>query len=359
MFQTFAILIACAAAGASDGSGRRAVRWGIMGTGTIATDFVRVLSGMEDAEVVAVGSRSAEKAASFAAAHNVVGARAHGSYDDLTSDASVDVVYIATPSARHVADSLLCLAAGKHVLCEKSMAATAEDAELVLALARERRLFFLHGVWSRFFPAMRAIREVIDSGAIGTVRSAHASFCQADGAGSCSAMAETGIYCVQFLSWAFGGQEAEVTGVAYELDRESGHDTHVAATLRFGAAGADGGGIGTLECSLRHASPREALICGTEGVIRVPFPFWCPTRFTVQRMEGAASQQMGEQKEFSFDLPPAEGPFHFVHSAGLAHEVAAVHACLRAGETEAAEFDSDECLRVMRLVSQVRAHFVS
>lgn len=343
------IWLACAAAEAPD---RRAVRWGIMGTGTIATDFVRVLHGLVDAEVVAVGSRTSERAESFAAALGIAGARGYGSYAELAADGQVDIIYIATPSSRHVPDSLLCLEAGKHVLCEKSMAPTAEEASRVLSLARERGLFFLHGVWSRFFPAMRAIRQAIDSGAIGTVCSAHASFCQADGAGSCSAMAETGIYCVQFLAWAFGGREAEVGGVCYELDPHTGHDTHVAATLHF-----SGGGIGTLECSLRHPSPREAVICGTRGVIRVSFPFWCPTRFSIQRMSGPASQTWDPPEQHEFRLPEIDGPFHFVHSEGLAYEAAAVHACLRAGVTQAEDFTSDECLQVMRLVSQVRAHW--
>ena len=79
-------------------------------------------------------------------------------------------MYVATPSLRHVEDSLACLRAGRAVLCEKSMAPTAEEAEQVLALARERRLFFCHGVWSRFFPVMTKLREVIDSGVIGEVR---------------------------------------------------------------------------------------------------------------------------------------------------------------------------------------------
>ena len=146
---------------------RRPVRWGILGTGSIASDFGRVLTSMRgDAEVVAVGSRSGDRAAAFAAELGLVGACAHGSYEALVADPAVDVVYVATPSTRHVSDSLLCLRAGKAVLCEKSMAPTAAEAAEVLALARERGLFFLHGVWSRFFPAMRALRELLSSGAL-------------------------------------------------------------------------------------------------------------------------------------------------------------------------------------------------
>mmetsp|Transcript_68573 Transcript_68573/g.190948 ORF Transcript_68573/g.190948 Transcript_68573/m.190948 type:complete len:134 (+) Transcript_68573:4860-5261(+) len=80
------------------------------------------------------------------------------------------------------------------------------------------KLFFLHGVWSRFFPAMSELRRVIDSGEIGEVVSAHASFCQNDGAGACSATLETGIYCAQFIQWAMGGVAPEsVEGVNFRL----------------------------------------------------------------------------------------------------------------------------------------------
>lgn len=271
-------------------------------------------------------------------------------------------MYIATPSLRHVEDSLACLRAGRAVLCEKSMAPTAEEAEQVLALARERKLFFCHGVWSRFFPVMTKLREVIDSGVIGEVCSAHASFCQADGAGSCSATLETGIYCAQFLLWAFGGERAEaprVSGVTYDLHPDSGLDQHVCALLHFGGGDGAPRGVGTLECSLRHPSPRAATICGTKGVIRVAYPFWCPTSFTVQTMTGVSSQTWSDETEHSVPLPAGiRGDFNFVNSQGLAYEAAEATRCVRAGELEPAAFDSEACLKVMRVISEVRSHFV-
>jgi dihydrodiol dehydrogenase / D-xylose 1-dehydrogenase (NADP) len=237
------------------------IRWGIMGTGAIASDFTRVLKQLPEAEVAAVGSRTAERAAEFASACELDGdVTLHASYEALVADDSLDIVYVATPSLRHVDDSLACLEAGRAVLCEKSMAPSAEEAERVLEKARRRNLFFCHGVWSRFFPAMAGIRKAIESGAIGEVRSVHCSFCQADGAGSCSATLETGIYCAQFALWAFGGAAPRVAGVTYQLHPESGLDTHVCALLAFPC-----GGTATLECSLGHPSPREATICGTKG----------------------------------------------------------------------------------------------
>ena len=187
----------------------RAIRWGIMGSGRIASDMTRVLTQLPNTEVVAAGSRSAETAELFAGRFGIP--KAHGSYAALAADADCDVVYVATPSMRHVQDSIMCLEGGRAVLCEKAMAPSAAEATRVLNVAREKELFFLHGVWSRFFPAMAAIRDAIRSGAIGDVVSAHASFGQDDGAGQASATLETGIYCAQFLQWAMAVSYTHLT----------------------------------------------------------------------------------------------------------------------------------------------------
>ena len=333
----------------------KTIRWGILGTGKIANDFCNVLRRNSNAEIVAIGSRSWESAKSFARRLDIQQATIYDSDDAFARDDAIDIVYIATPSSRHVEDSLRCLKAGRHVLCEKSMAYDAEQTAAVLSTARDKNCFFLHGVWSRFFPAMHQIRSLIESGVIGDVYSAHASFCQNEGAGSCSAMAETGIYCVQFLTFIFAGRDATVKGVAYVADHDgsSGFDSHTAATLAF-----QGGGIGTFECSLRHASARDAIICGTQGVIRVKYPFWCPTSISVQVMNGEASQTWSKEEVINFPLPKnaeqGKEHFNFINSRGLAYEVDAVHRCLSRGHLEAEEFDSTECMRVMRLVSEVR-----
>jgi len=342
---------------ADDASSRPAVRWGIMGTGAIAADMVRVLRTMPDTTVAAVGSRTAERASEFAdsARLDADATTLHASYDALIADESLDVVYVATPSLRHVDDTLACLAAGRAVVCEKSMASSADDVKRVLQAAATAKLFFLHAVWSRFFPAMTRLREVLRSGAIGKVTSAHASFCQADGAGACSATLETGIYCAQFLLWVFDDAAPTVGGVVHSLHQDSAHDQHVAALLSFPC-----GGIGTLECSLRHASPREATICGTKGVITVPFPFWCPTTFTVQPMDGSASQTFGEPRTLEEALPEAGdgAPFNFVNSQGLAYEASEVNRCLREGLLEAPAFGAEACLRVMQVIDDIRKHWV-
>ena len=257
----------------SEDSSTRTVRWAILGSGSIANDMVQILKQLPNTHVLAIGSRSAEGAKRFGDKWGIP--RQYPTYEEAASDPDVDICYIATPSLRHPQDCLLAIQNGKAVLCEKSMAPNDTITKQVLDAAKSANLLFIHGVWSRFFPAMQKIREIIDSGDIGTVRSARASFCQNDGAGSCSALLETGIYCAQFLQWALedpkecGSGAGPVVRGACQTLHESGKDEHVTAIIEF-----PGKKIGSFECSLAHCSDRSATIYGSAGTIEVPFPFW-------------------------------------------------------------------------------------
>jgi predicted dehydrogenase len=109
-------------------------RWGIAATGGIAASFAQALHETEGAELVAVCSRTQERADAFAREHGI--ARAHGSYEALAGDAEVDVVYVATPHSRHCSDAIRYLEAGKHVLCEKPLAVDQRAAARMVATAR-------------------------------------------------------------------------------------------------------------------------------------------------------------------------------------------------------------------------------
>src|SRR5215213_10403881 len=152
----------------------RKFRWGILGTGAIAKQFVQGLRSLPEAHVFAVGSRSEASAAKFADRRNIP--RRHASYEDLASDPDVDVVYIATPHPFHAQNATLCLQAGKAVLCEKPFCVNAAEAERVVELARKKRLFIMEGMWTRFFPLMEEVRRLVSEGAIGEVRMLNVDF---------------------------------------------------------------------------------------------------------------------------------------------------------------------------------------
>src|SRR5690242_8331636 len=150
------------------------IRWGILGTGAIAKQFAKGLAVLKDAELTAVGSRSSASADAFGNEFNVK--RRHASYAALAADPNVDVIYVATPHPMHCANTLLCLEAGKHVLCEKPFTVNAFEAREIVAKARSKKLFLMEAMWTRFIPVIVRTRQWIKDGAIGKPRMVMADF---------------------------------------------------------------------------------------------------------------------------------------------------------------------------------------
>ena len=142
-------------------------RWGIISTGRIANDFARGVAQLPDAVVAAVGSRTQRAADAFGDEHGVE--RRYASYEALAADPELDAIYVATPHPFHAPNCIMCLEAGKAVLCEKPFTINAAELEKVVALAREKRLFLMEGMWSRFMPATVRLRELLASGVIGDI----------------------------------------------------------------------------------------------------------------------------------------------------------------------------------------------
>ncbi len=144
------------------------IRWGIVGTGNIAQQFAKGLSSLPDSQLLAIGSRREETAREFANNYQVP--HAYASYEELASSTDVDVVYIATPHIYHKPNTLLCLKAGKAVVCEKPLAINAKEAIEMIAVAREQKLFLMEAMWTRFIPLMAKVRELLTQKVIGEVR---------------------------------------------------------------------------------------------------------------------------------------------------------------------------------------------
>ncbi|KAK1824652.1 D-xylose 1-dehydrogenase (NADP(+)) [Friedmanniomyces endolithicus] len=155
------------------------VKWGILATGGIAETFARDLwpnpecRGVKDIEhkvVAAASSSSAKRAQDFLKeVRGVEGAKAYGSYEELVKDENVDIIYIATPHSHHYQNAMLCLEAGKNVLCEKAFTTNAPQLEALIKKAREKKVFLMEAVWTRYFPLSIYVRDIITSGKIGPV----------------------------------------------------------------------------------------------------------------------------------------------------------------------------------------------
>jgi predicted dehydrogenase len=316
----------------------RKFRWGILGTGAIARQFVKGLRSLPEAEVFAVGSRSEASAAEFADQRNIPRRRA--SYEALASDPDVDVVYIATPHPFHAENAELCLQSGKAVLCEKPFCVNAAEAERVIELAREKGLFIMEGMWTRFFPLMEEVRRLLSKGAIGEVRMLNVDFgFRADldpasrlferrlGGG---ALLDVGVYCVSFASMVLGRPSGFVS---LPHLGETGVDEQASIILEH-----EGGRFANLSIGVRTNTPQEATIMGTEAYIRIHAPWWRPESMTISRP--------GTEDE------TVEAP---VSGNGFNYEATEVMRCLEAGKMESDVMPLDETLSVMRTMDGIRA----
>ena len=141
--------------------------WGIIGTGFIAKKMAEALPFVSQSRLYAVASRSNDTAKVFANAYNC---KAYGNYEDLMNDPEVDIIYIATPHNLHCENTLMAFANGKHVLCEKPLAVNGHELRLMTEAAREKGLFLMEALWTRFNPRLLKVREILDSGRLGKIK---------------------------------------------------------------------------------------------------------------------------------------------------------------------------------------------
>lgn len=145
------------------------LKWGIAAAGLISNDFVVALQGLPKGthEVIAVAARALDRAQKFAKDHNIP--NAYEGYDILGKDENVEVVYVASLNPQHYEIVKMMLENGKHVLCEKPFTMNEKQTKKLVELARQKKLFLMEAVWSRFFPVYEELRKCIDSGKIGEV----------------------------------------------------------------------------------------------------------------------------------------------------------------------------------------------
>jgi predicted dehydrogenase len=317
------------------------IRWGILGTGGIAGKFAEALTLLPDAQITAVGSRSQASADAFGQRWSIP--HRHKAYAALAEDKDVDVIYVSTPHPFHHENTMTCLRAGKPVLCEKPFAMNAKEAAEMVAFARERRLFLMEGMWTRYFPAIKKVRSLIAEGVLGEVRlaqvdfsfmpkfdPAHRLFDPALGGG---ALLDLGIYPISLAYMVFGESPSGIASHAWM--GTTGVDEQSAVILSY-----PGGRQAVLSFGFRFDSAHEAFIFGDAGRIRIQRDFWHPDAITWTKAD--------EQEEI-FHLPATGN--------GFPHEAQEVADCLRAGQLESAGIPLDETILIMRTLDDIRAQW--
>ncbi|XP_055595256.1 trans-1,2-dihydrobenzene-1,2-diol dehydrogenase-like [Uranotaenia lowii] len=319
------------------------LRWGIISAGKISHDFTNALSTWpkEDHQVVAVSARKLDDAQKFAKLHGI--AKAYEGYESLAKDADVDVVYIGAINTTHYEIGMMMLDHGKHVLCEKPLCMNEGQSKRLLAHAKEKNLFLMEAIWSRFFPSYILLKQRIDSGELGEIKEVDVQFgfylsdvdrLRLKGLGGGTVL-DLGVYTIQVILWAFRGAPTKV--VAKGQLNEEGVDMEVSAELHF-----PGGGVAKMQTSGLKKLENKAVIRGSKGTFTL-HDFWCPVSLT---------DIDGSHKEFP--LPPAPHSFNFPNSCGLRFEAEETRRCIREGRLESETVPHGESLLIARIQDQIR-----
>ena len=322
-------------------------RWAVLAPGRIAHTFAADLALTPDAELVAVGSRSPERAREFAAEHGA--AASYGTYEELVRDPQVDVVYIASPHALHLEHARLAFEAGKHVLCEKPLTLSVAEAEEMIALAAEHDRFLMEAMWTACHPVILAVRDRIRRGDLGTPRQLHAElgFVVPPGASprmhdpalGASALLDMGIYPLT-LAHLMLGEVEELTATA-DLSND-GIDLDVAISGRY-----PGGALATMTASLTSWSSRRAEIATDTGRLTLE-DFHHPDAASWVSFAGSVGDgTSGAEPELISGAVPVLGH-------GFSHEIIEVGRCLEAGLRESPLVPHSQTLTILRQMDEVR-----
>lgn len=259
--------------------------WGILGTGAIATKFADQLPQARWGDLVAAGSRTAERAAAFAGKYP--GARPHATYEALLNDPEVTAIYNSLPNGLHHHWTIAALRAGKHVLCEKPLAANLAEAEEMFAAAEEAGRVLVEAFMYRCHPLIDRLLEEVRGGAIGQLRliRTHFSFnrqaspgdgrYQPDQAGG--SLMDVGCYCINLARAVTGSEPDQMHVIAHR--HSLGVDDYASGLLRLGDV------LCCFTCGMTVEDDRTTYLGGTTGYLEIPSPWFTEGRMTLVQGE--------------------------------------------------------------------------
>ena len=312
---------------------------GIMGSGNIAGIMAGTINKMKNVRVYAVASRQQVHADVFAGKYGCK--KAYGSYADLVADKKVDLIYVATPHSEHYENVKMCLEAGKPVLCEKAFTLNAAQAEELVRIAAEHKVFLAEAMWTRYMPMLTTIREVIGSGIIGEPKTLTANLGyvisdkerltnRALGGG---ALLDVGVYTINFALMIFGHNISKIASCC--TFTETGVDEQNAICLQY-----YDGKAANLNSSMVSLSDRQGIIYGTKGFAVVE---------NINNFESIAVYDKQYKKVASYKCPK--------QISGYEYEVAACIEAIKCGLVECAQMPHSETLRVMRIMDEIRSQW--
>jgi len=312
------------------------VKVAILGAGRIAHIAANTLSALPEFQLWAIAARELSRARDFAREHGFQ--RAYGSYEEMLRDPEVELVYIATPHSHHFEHIMLCLKAGKHVLCEKSFTMNAPQARKAADFARERGLYLAEAMWTRYMPSRSMIDQVLSSGVVGKIHMMTANLCypnvthdriaRPELAGG--ALLDLGVYGLNFALMHFGDDITHIETTARMTD--TGVDAMENITLHY----ADGR-MAVLTHSIYARSDRQGVFYGGKGYVVVK---------TINNPKTISVYDTADNLLAHYEVPE--------QITGYEYEFLEARRCIRAGKTESDSTPLSHTIRIMELMDTLR-----
>jgi len=322
----------------------QSIKWGIIGPGIIAHKMAEALVLSPDNQLIAVASKTFEKAHVFAEKYTEVKAC---TYAEIVEDPAVEVIYVATTHNFHFENALLALTCGKHVLVEKPFTVNGAQAEKLVKLAREKNLFLMEAIWTRFLPSVQLLRKQLREGIIGEVKMMNFTFGgfvspryearlnSPDLAGGVTL--DMGIYPITFATYMLDEIPMEVKSMARMS--VSGVDEICTYLFRFSS-----GCFAQVATSFNLLMKNEALIYGMKGYIEFP-NFQTGDTYTIHQHNG--NKVIEKSNEVHEDN----------HENGFVYQITEVARCIREGLLESPIISLDETVATMKLMDNMRAEW--
>ena len=262
------------------------IRFGIVGTGTIAHRFAEAIKNVDNAELVAVASRTKENAEKFGYEFDIP--VRFDSYEKMALSDVIDAAYIAVPHSGHIGCSCLMINNGKHVLCEKPMAVNSEEAEEMFRCAKENNVLLMEAMWARLVPGTIKMLELVEDGVLGDILGVEGKFCYSmdedemdhhvfkreNGGGS---LLDVGVYGLNFASWYLG---KDVETINAQSDIYNGVDSHTCVLLKY-----KNGAIADISSAILLRKPNEGYVYGNKGYAHL-LRFYAPQEIDIYLNNG-------------------------------------------------------------------------
>jgi predicted dehydrogenase len=249
--------------------------WGVIGPGNIANTFAKAIAPSKKGKILAVASRSKERAAAFAKTYEIE--KIYTDYEQMLADPEIDIIYIATPHNFHYQQAKMCLEAGKHVLVEKPCTVNAEQMRKLVELAESKKLLLQEALWSRFMPCLSQLRQLLNEGIIGDIQYIQSEIgfafqnreksrlLKAELAGG--SLLDLGIYSITVSQFFLQEHPDRVDAMGQLTDQQV--DGHVFANMSYAS-----GRYAQFTCSMLSQTSNTMRIVGTEGYVNLPACFW-------------------------------------------------------------------------------------